>query len=683
MRHRQPQAVNPVTGASLGAGSAPAIGTIVPNTGSLTNGLIKNGNGIAKKNYTWPTIVYGPAHRRGLRSERRSTHGGPGSFGLFFDRPDGDSIYPQIGNPPTSTSSVLRYSTLQSIGTGGLSTQAASALNIFQYDAKVPSATQWNLGVQMQLPSAMTLDVSYVGNHGFNLLQSPRGNTAVMDLNAPDFGAAYLPQNQDPTLAASTVPGATALLPDQLRPYIGYNSIFYFAPIYHSTYHSIQMSLNRRMRHGLQFGANYTYSMSFTGDAGAQGGTAGIGLRLNHNADGTYAVRADQAQYESLMSNMGRRPHVIKVNAVWELPKVGDDAPVKKALGYVVNDWQLSGVLTAGSGSPYDAAFTYQSNGAAINLTGSPSYNGRIVIKGDPGSGCSSDPVQAVQHGGLLGADVWQRGPRVGPQHADGMPGPHGGPGHRAQHSHWRRRQAQLRIDAFNAFNANVYSARSSTVQFVSPTDQTVRNPQFNADGTLVQTRLQPQTPASAPPPRRRRFARCRCSCGSSSSSIRSVSFDKETPEQSGVSFFWTCGTITSLKRIPSIPVVVLAALVACSPGKPPSQAPAPAASTASPHPPVPYKISLSYDDARAVLDAHQADLPASLRGRDPAAQAAAWPGWVAEHDADIRARLAHGDEDSILNLWLYGTSFTELPRATTRDLAAAKSNASNSSRAA
>jgi SAM-dependent methyltransferase len=127
----------------------------------------------------------------------------------------------------------------------------------------------------------------------------------------------------------------------------------------------------------------------------------------------------------------------------------------------------------------------------------------------------------------------------------------------------------------------------------------------------------------------------------------------------------WTCGTMTSLKRLASIPVVVFAALVACSPGKPPSQAD------------VPYKISLSYDEARAVLDAHQADLPVSLRGRDPAAQAAAWPGWVAEHDAGIRARLAHGDEDSILNLWLYGTSFTGLPRATTRDLAAAKSNAS------
>jgi len=471
------------------------IGTIVANSGSLTNGLIKNGDGIAKENYTWPTVVFGPRVGAAYDVTGDQKMVVRGSIGLFFDRPDGDSIYPQIGNPPTSVSSVINFSTLQSIGAGGLTTQAASALNVFQYDAKVPSATQWNLGMQTQLPSAMTLDVSYVGNHGYNLLQSPRGNTAVMDLNAVDLGAAYLPQNQDPTLAASAVPGATALLPDQLRPYIGYNSIFYFAPIYQSTYHSIQTSLNRRMQHGLQFGANYTYSVSFTGNAGVQGGTPGIGLRLNHNADGTYTVRDDQAQYEKLNNNMGNRPHIIKVNAVWEMPKLGDDSSAKKAIGYVVNNWQLSGVLTAGSGSPYDATFTYQNNGAAINLTGSPSYNGKIVLKGDPGSGCSSDQYKQFDTAAFAGPTYNSLGLESGRNLLMGCSDhtvdlaiarnfPLGG-----------SRQAQFRVDLFNAFNATVYSNRAAQVQFVSPTDQTVRNPQFNADGTLVQSpnRLIPQ----------------------------------------------------------------------------------------------------------------------------------------------------------------------------------------------
>ena len=45
------------------------------------------------------------------------------------------------------------------------------------------------------------------------------------------------------------------------------------------------------------------------------------------------------------------------------------------------------------------------------------------------------------------------------------------------------------------------------------------------------------------------------------------------------------------------------------------------------------------------------------------------WPAWVAKRDAEIRGRLARGDEDSLVYLWLYGTSFTKQPRATVEHL--------------
>ena len=38
--------------------------------------------------------------------------------------------------------------------------------------------------------------------------------------------------------------------------------------------------------------------------------------------------------------------------------------------------------------------------------------------------------------------------------------------------------------------------------------------------------------------------------------------------------------------------------------------------------------------------------------------------------DADIRSRLAQGDEDSIVNFMLFGVTFTKQPRATARDVA-------------
>ena len=42
-------------------------------------------------------------------------------------------------------------------------------------------------------------------------------------------------------------------------------------------------------------------------------------------------------------------------------------------------------------------------------------------------------------------------------------------------------------------FNTVVFNSRVTQLQLVSPTDQTVRNPQFLADGTLDQSRVQPR----------------------------------------------------------------------------------------------------------------------------------------------------------------------------------------------
>ena len=109
------------------------------------------------------------------------------------------------GNPPISTSQDLRNGQLQTLGSG-LSTTGVPALITFQYDAKLPSSWQWQGGVQMALPWSTALDVSYVGNHGFNRLRAFQGGAnGAVDLNAVDIGAAYLPQNQDPTLGTSTV----------------------------------------------------------------------------------------------------------------------------------------------------------------------------------------------------------------------------------------------------------------------------------------------------------------------------------------------------------------------------------------------------------------------------------------------------------------------------------------------
>ena len=74
-----------------------------------------------------------------------------GGAGLFYDRPDGNTVFSIPGNPPISSSQNLANGNLQTLGQG-LSTTGVPALSVFQYNADVPASVQWQAGVQMTLP---------------------------------------------------------------------------------------------------------------------------------------------------------------------------------------------------------------------------------------------------------------------------------------------------------------------------------------------------------------------------------------------------------------------------------------------------------------------------------------------------------------------------------------------------
>jgi hypothetical protein len=88
------------------------------------------------------------------------------------------------------------------------------------------------------------------------------------------------------------------------------------------------------------------------------------------------------------------------------------------------------------------------------------------------------------------------------------------------------------------------------------------------------------------------------------------------------------------------------------------------------------FKANITYDEARPALEAFRKHLPSELKSKSPPELEAVWPGWVTRRNAEIRARLVRGDEDSIFNFWLYGTTFTKHARVTNRDAASPRSPA-------
>jgi len=85
---------------------------------------------------------------------------------------------------------------------------------------------------------------------------------------------------------------------------------------------------------------------------------------------------------------------------------------------------------------------------------------------------------------------------------------------------------------------------------------------------------------------------------------------------------------------------------------------------------PPPGKVGyITFAEAKPILEAMAEALPAGLSGQPPEKLELLWPTWVKSRDAEIRERLARGDEDTIVNFLLFGNSFTKQPRVTSVQL--------------
>lgn len=477
------QAMDPRTNTLLGPGTSSLIGTTIVNSGNVANGVRLAGDGISDRAYQWPDLALAPRFGGAYDLTGQQKMVLRGSIGLFFDRPDGNTVFSTVANPPLVDSTTSQWGSLGALGASRLSFGPVPTIQAYYYDSKLPSDTQWNFGFQMALPWASSIDVEYVGHHSFDVLGGQQNGNAVQ-INAIDLGATLRASGQDPTQA----PG-TSLPNNLLRPFRGYNNIQFQWGRFERTYHSIQTNFARRFRNGVSFGVNWTLGLSDKGTTNMPNGNPQ--LRFDHAADGSFTVRADQATAEKLFADQGLIRHILQSTFVWDLPDWKFSGKANRVIGLVLNDWQLSGIFRADSGTPYDVGFNYGSGGGVL-LTGSPDYSARVVINGDPGNGCSSNQYKQFNTEVFSGALPGSVGLESGRNYLSGC-------NNRTLDLAIARtirlgggRSIQLRADVFNAPNAVMWNGRSTTVNLTSPTVQTVTNPQYLADGSLDQTRLTP-----------------------------------------------------------------------------------------------------------------------------------------------------------------------------------------------
>jgi hypothetical protein len=451
-------AQDPVTGQTL---NAAFIGRIVPNSGSLTNGIGQGGqNGVPDRLIEDNGVLFAP--RFGLTYDITGNQ----SFifriggGMFYDRYEGNIAFDEIVNPPTTFQPTITWGRLQEVDPS-TALLAPSALNALQLSGEIPTTYNFNMGFQKKLPGGIIWDIAYVGSVQNHL---PRRVNA----NAVPYGAAFAAQNQDTTQTPSATPGQTALAQDFLRPYIGYGNINLRLFDANANYHGLQTQIDRRFSNGLFLNANYTFSKALDTQDG--------------NGDFSRIDGFDkQANYGP--AGFDRR-HIFNLNWVYQVPKMESAGFL---LGGIVNNWQISGGYRLESGLPY--GLTWSVNGVNNrNITGSDTEGSRIVINGDPGQGYSDDPYQQFALGIYAPAQVGSIGLESGRNYLNRAPLNNVDLSIEKGFGLGGRRRLAFRVDAFNALNHTQFDAVANNIQFTSLTNLTPVNLPYNAAGELVRT---------------------------------------------------------------------------------------------------------------------------------------------------------------------------------------------------
>ncbi len=178
-------------------------------------------------------------------------------------------------------------------------------------------AYQWNLAVQQQFGTKTSLEVAYVGNQTNDL--SPAFDLNQLDLNGnrpnPDFG-----------------------------------TINVYEPCCGANYHGIQLKFKQQPAKGLTLNVNYAYSRAM--DYG--GSTFGSSQFQNQN---NLFAEYGPADYDVR--------HYIESDFAYRVPALGNIPH------WIGGGWQLNGIISASSGSPYTVVCGCNSGGTGDG-TGRP-----------------------------------------------------------------------------------------------------------------------------------------------------------------------------------------------------------------------------------------------------------------------------------------------------------------------
>ena len=264
-----------------------------------------------------------------------------GGFGMYYDRIEGNLIFPSLSNPPYATSAQFQNANLSNI-TGGSTTAAPFAqINAVNPELDTPYTMSYSLSLQRELPYGIFAEAAYVGNLGRHLIRQP-------DINQPTFEQ----------LRANLPPGPNVNV-NALRPFKGYTAIRMRLSDSTSNYHGMQLYAAKR-KGDLLMTTSYTWSKVLTDASG-----------FNDNPEDPFNRKFNYGP-----ATFDRR-HVFALTYTYNVRMFSRTRGFAKA---VLDGYEVSGVTRLQSGPYLTATGTANSvfgNRRADCLSSEPLFRGR------------------------------------------------------------------------------------------------------------------------------------------------------------------------------------------------------------------------------------------------------------------------------------------------------------------
>jgi hypothetical protein len=207
-----------------------------------------------------------------------------------------------------------------------------------QPDAKTPTVEEWNFTVEHQLDRNTALRVSYVGSHGYHGLLSVDPNSIPAQICG---SAAGCTAGGTPGTTKSTVPQGAQYIPIGTRPNSFLGAGFFWYTEGNSSYNALQTDLTRRLSHGVELRANYTWSKNLDMNSGPTGAQAQNQAQMILNRNDLPLDWGPSALNVTSQASISAR---------YALP-FGKNAT--GFAGRLIRGWQVNGIATLLTGFPF------------------------------------------------------------------------------------------------------------------------------------------------------------------------------------------------------------------------------------------------------------------------------------------------------------------------------------------